>query len=132
MRRRRWSARSARRRLGISSSISPTSRSGRRRSSRQLGGGQALLPVPRDQRTGKSACPPQSMLTIETDGAPIVVGGERDVLDARGCVVVPGIVDVHTHLIGGSGENGFASATPPPTAKELLDAGITTADGTLG
>ena len=71
-------------------------------------------------------------LRIETDGGPIVIGGEEEVLDARGCIVVPGIIDVHAHLIGGSGEKGFASATPPLTAKELLDAGITTVVGTLG
>jgi beta-aspartyl-dipeptidase (metallo-type) len=57
---------------------------------------------------------------------------EIEGIDTAGCVVVPGLIDVHAHLIGGSGEKGPGSATPPLTAKELLDAGITTVVGTLG
>lgn len=45
---------------------------------------------------------------------------------------MPGLIDPHIHLIGGSGEKGFASATPPISAKELLAAGITTVVGLLG
>lgn len=54
------------------------------------------------------------------------------VIDAGGCIVVPGLIDPHIHLIGGSGEQGFASATPAIEAKALLAAGITTAVGLLG
>jgi beta-aspartyl-dipeptidase (metallo-type) len=34
------------------------------------------------------------------------------VIDATGCVLTPGIVDPHQHLLGGSGEKGFSSQTP--------------------
>ena len=57
---------------------------------------------------------------------------DPEVIDATGCIVVPGLVDCHIHLIGGSGEKGFASATPGITARELLAAGTTTVVGLLG
>ena len=55
-----------------------------------------------------------------------------DVIDASDCVVVPGFIDPHEHLLGGSGEEGFASQTPAITASELISAGITTVVGCLG
>jgi beta-aspartyl-dipeptidase (metallo-type) len=57
---------------------------------------------------------------------------EPQVLDARGCIVTPGLIDCHIHLIGGSGEQGFASASAPVSARELLAAGTTTVVGLLG
>ena len=57
---------------------------------------------------------------------------DPEVIDATGCIVVPGLIDCHIHLIGGSGEKGFASATPGITAQELLAAGTTTVVGLLG
>jgi beta-aspartyl-dipeptidase (metallo-type) len=57
---------------------------------------------------------------------------EPEVVDASGCLVVPGLIDCHTHLIGGSGEKGFASASGAISARELLAAGITTVVGLLG
>ena len=57
---------------------------------------------------------------------------DPELVDASGCLVVPGLVDCHSHLIGGSGERGFASATPPISAQELFAAGITTVVGLLG
>lgn len=55
-----------------------------------------------------------------------------DVVDASECFVVPGFIDPHLHLIGGSGEQGFSSQTPEISLEELARGGITTVVGTLG
>jgi beta-aspartyl-dipeptidase (metallo-type) len=60
------------------------------------------------------------------------LGVECDVIDARGCIVCPGLIDPHEHILGGSGEKGFASMTPEIYVEELVSAGITTVVGCLG
>lgn len=55
-----------------------------------------------------------------------------DVIDAGGCVVTPGFLDPHEHLLGGSGESGFASQTPEIALREIVMGGITTVVGCLG
>src|SRR4051812_19937425 len=47
-----------------------------------------------------------------------------DVLDATGCIVTPGLIDPHEHLIGGSGEHGFHSQTPEIFLQELIEGAI--------
>ncbi|HWQ32083.1 MAG TPA: amidohydrolase family protein [Blastocatellia bacterium] len=59
-------------------------------------------------------------------------GFELSVIDATGCCVTPGFIDPHEHLIGGSGEDGFATQTPAVTLGEIVTAGITTVVGCLG
>ena len=60
------------------------------------------------------------------------IGVELEVIDVRGCIVAPGLIDPHEHLLGNSGENGFSSRGPEIFCTELLGAGITTVVGTLG
>ncbi|MGZ8382907.1 MAG: amidohydrolase family protein [Nitrospira sp.] len=60
------------------------------------------------------------------------LGLPMTVIDASACYVTPGFIDPHEHLIGGSGERGFQSQTPPIALTELLEAGITTVVGCLG
>jgi beta-aspartyl-dipeptidase (metallo-type) len=57
---------------------------------------------------------------------------EFDVIDATECIVTPGFIDPHQHLLGGSGEKGFASQTPEIYPSEIVQAGITTVTGCLG
>ena len=35
-----------------------------------------------------------------------------EMVDASGCIVAPGFIDPHEHLLGGSGESGFAKSNP--------------------
>ena len=57
---------------------------------------------------------------------------EHEVIDASDCIVTPGFIDPHQHLLGGSGEKGFSTQTPEIYASELALAGITTVVGCLG
>ena len=36
------------------------------------------------------------------------LGVEVETIDATGCYVTPGLIDPHQHVLGGSGEKGFA------------------------
>ncbi len=52
--------------------------------------------------------------------------------DCHGQYVIPGLIDLHVHLLGGGGEAGPASRLPEVTFTELAQAGITTCVGCLG
>lgn len=60
------------------------------------------------------------------------LGMELETIDAEGCLVIPGFIDPHTHLTGGSGEEGYASRTPALQLSEIIPWGITTVVGVLG
>jgi beta-aspartyl-dipeptidase (metallo-type) len=60
------------------------------------------------------------------------LGLETTVIDASGCVVIPGLIDPHQHLLGGSGEEGFNTQTPEFFIAEIVAHGITTIVGVLG
>jgi beta-aspartyl-dipeptidase (metallo-type) len=60
------------------------------------------------------------------------LGAEYQIIDASGCIVVPGLIDPHIHLLGGSGETGFSTQTPEFFISEIVRFGITTVVGTLG
>lgn len=59
-------------------------------------------------------------------GIPVVT------IDARDRLVVPGLVDLHVHVLGGGGEGGFATRTPEITLSTITRAGVTTVAGCLG
>jgi len=55
-----------------------------------------------------------------------------EVINATGCIVTPGFIDPHEHLIGAGGEEGFGSRMPEVTISEIALAGMTTVVGLLG
>ena len=60
------------------------------------------------------------------------LGIPYEAIDVHGRYVVPGLIDPHEHLCGGSGNGGFSTETPPIYFREIVMAGITTVVGTLG
>ena len=54
------------------------------------------------------------------------------VIDASGKFLVPGFIDQHVHIIGGGGEDGFASLIPEIQMTDCIKYGVTTVVGLLG
>ena len=59
-------------------------------------------------------------------------GWSVEVLDLQGQMLIPGLIDCHTHLAGGGGEAGAATRVPAVQLTQLTRAGVTTAIGLLG
>jgi beta-aspartyl-dipeptidase (metallo-type) len=55
-----------------------------------------------------------------------------EVLDMQGAIVAPGLIDIHVHVTGGGGEQGYHSRTPELNLSELVKSGVTTVLGLLG
>lgn len=60
------------------------------------------------------------------------LGVEYETIDASGCIVAPGLLDPHEHLLGGSGEGSLALQSPMLFLHEIVPSGITSVIGTLG
>ena len=60
------------------------------------------------------------------------LGLDVEIIDATDCIVTPGFIDPHMHIIGGSGEESFASRTPDIQLTEIVPWGTTTVVGCLG
>lgn len=61
-----------------------------------------------------------------------LTGIELKKIDVEGRSVTPGFIDRHVHVIGGGGQQGFASLAPEVTVSELIACGTTTVVGLLG
>ena len=59
-------------------------------------------------------------------------GIDLKTFDVEGKKVTPGFIDRHVHVIGGGGQQGFASLAPEVTVSELVACGTTTVVGLLG
>jgi beta-aspartyl-dipeptidase (metallo-type) len=86
-----------------------------------IGGHDVLIANGRVERIGRVNSRALAQLDLDCD-----------VIDASGCVVIPGLVDCHAHLLGGSGEGSLALATPMMFVEEIAGSGTTTVVGTLG
>ncbi|MCI4396058.1 MAG: beta-aspartyl-peptidase [Thermoprotei archaeon] len=58
--------------------------------------------------------------------------GNPKVINAEGCLILPGIIDQHVHINGAGGEGGPLFRTAPIKSEDLLKTGITTVVGLLG
>jgi beta-aspartyl-dipeptidase (metallo-type) len=97
-----------------------------------IGGGDVYAPEPLGRRDIVTAGGTVASIGVIDRRAVDALGAPIDYIDATGCVVVPGLIDPHQHLIGGSGERGFHTQTPEVRVEELVTAGITTVVGCLG
>ncbi len=57
---------------------------------------------------------------------------KAQVISASGKIVIPGLIDLHVHLLGGGGEAGPRTRTPEITLSKITLAGVTTVVGCLG
>lgn len=58
--------------------------------------------------------------------------GDVHHIDLKGKIVVPGFIDLHTHLIGGGGLDSPVSRMPEAFLSEFISTGTTTAIGVIG
>jgi beta-aspartyl-dipeptidase (metallo-type) len=95
-------------------------------------GGQVYAPEPLGEQS-ILVCAGRIVGLGSFDPAALSAAGLRvETVDANGCLVVPGFVDPHQHLLGAGGEQGFSSRQPEVEPEELVQAGITTVVGCLG
>jgi beta-aspartyl-dipeptidase (metallo-type) len=59
-------------------------------------------------------------------------GVDVEVVDGRGLLALPGLIDGHVHIAGAGGEGGPATRTPELQLGQLLAGGITSVIGMLG
>ena len=52
-----------------------------------------------------------------------VLASSGTVVDGKGCIAVPGLVDIHEHICGGGGELGPGSRTREAKVSDLINAG---------
>lgn len=59
-------------------------------------------------------------------------GLDVEEVDAKDCILAPGFVDQHVHVMGAGGEAGFFSRTPEMQVSAIVSHGITTVVGLHG
>lgn len=94
--------------------------------------GEIYDPAPKGRADMLLVCGRVARIGEVNERALEALGIRLTVIDATRCLVVPGLIDPHQHLAGGSGERGFNTQTPEIFLHELIGAGITTVTGCLG
>lgn len=94
--------------------------------------GEVFAPTPRGRRSLLLADGRIAKIGDVDRRAVEALGVEHEAFDATGLLVVPGLIDPHEHLLGGSGEQGFSTQTPEFFLSEIVGGGITTVVGVLG
>jgi beta-aspartyl-dipeptidase (metallo-type) len=96
----------------------------------RIRGGRVFAPEPMGRRdivvAGGRVVAVREPGTLNLDGLEIAD------LDASDCLVVPGFVDSHVHILGGGGEGGPATRAPEIRIEDIIAAGVTTVVGCLG
>ncbi|MEG2185412.1 MAG: beta-aspartyl-peptidase [Cloacibacillus sp.] len=59
-------------------------------------------------------------------------GVPLQLIDAKGALTMPGILDQHIHINGAGGEGGPINRTPPVRLSSLIEGGVTSVVGLLG
>lgn len=54
------------------------------------------------------------------------------IIDAKGKITTPGLIDQHIHIAGAGGKQGFSGMTPEVNLSELIACGTTTVNGLMG
>jgi beta-aspartyl-dipeptidase (metallo-type) len=67
-----------------------------------------------------------------SDKINIPEGLDIEIFDAKGLLLVPGLIDNHVHIAGAGGEGGPSTRTPELTLSKMFEGGITTVIGCLG
>lgn len=57
---------------------------------------------------------------------------QKEIIEGKGFLAVPGFMDGHVHMIGGGGEGGPKTRTPELMLSKITSAGVTTVVGCLG
>lgn len=87
---------------------------------------------PKDLGTKDVLIGGRQILAIGEDIAMTGKTMEARIVEAKGMMLFPGLVDQHVHMAGGGGEGGFHYRTPEIALTHLSTAGVTTAVGVLG
>lgn len=66
------------------------------------------------------------------EGLPVEKAYGITVLDGKGKVLMPGLIDAHVHILGGGGEGGAKTRTPEVMLSDIISGGVTTVVGCLG
>lgn len=70
---------------------------------------------------------------IAISEVPLELGNlDVTIVDGKGKILAPGLIDAHVHICGGGGEGGFKTRTPEMSVTEMIKAGVTTVVGCLG